>query len=157
LTIQNGYNLTTAADFSNAGNLAASSGSTFTVTGGYTQTGGGTTLSGGALAASGLVDIQAGVLGGAGSAAADVRHNGLVNPGGPGTAGLLSVTGAYTQTANGVLNLKVGGPNPGTDFDQLSISGPAALGGTLNVPLLYFVPASGATFQIVTFASRGSS
>jgi hypothetical protein len=56
-----------------------------------------------------------------------------------------------------VLNLKVGGPNPGTDFDQLSISGPAALGGTLNVTLLYFVPASGATFQIVTFASRGSS
>jgi hypothetical protein len=78
LTIQNGYTLTTAADFSNAGNLAAGSGSTFTVTGGYTQTGGGTTLSGGTLAASGLVDIQAGVLGGAGSVAANVRNNGLV-------------------------------------------------------------------------------
>jgi hypothetical protein len=157
-TVQNGRNFTTAGDFANAGTLTVGAGSTFTTAGAYTQTAGITALASGTLAASGLVDIQAGVLSGSGTVNASVRNNGAVNPGGTGTAGLLSITGDYMQTANGVLNIEIGGANPGSGFDQLAVTGVASLDGTLNVSLLNgFAPESGATFQILTFASAGGT
>jgi hypothetical protein len=153
-TVQNGRSFTTAGDFVNAGTLTVGAGSTFSTAGAYTQTAGATTLSGGTLAASGLVDIQVGILGGSGIINASVRNNDTVNPGGIGAAGLLTINGAYTQTANGTLNIEIGGPNPGSGFDQLAVMGAAYLDGILNVNLLYpFVPDSGATFQILTFDS----
>jgi hypothetical protein len=46
----------------------------------------------------------------------------------------------------------------GTKFDQLNISGAAALNGTLNLGLLNgFVPTLGSTFDIMNFASHGTS
>jgi hypothetical protein len=155
-TLQNGRSLTTAVGFANAGAMTVGAGSTFTTAGAYTQTAGVTTLSGGTLAANGLVDIQGGVLSGSGTMNASVRNNGAVNPGGTGAAGLLSITGDYAQTANGVLNIEIGGANPGSDFDQLAVIGVASLDGTLYVSLLNgFAPDSGVTFQILTFASVG--
>ncbi len=57
-----------------------------------------------------------------------------------------------------MLNIEIGGTSPGTGYDQLVITGTATLGGTLNVSLINgFTPASGDTFQILTFASRGGS
>jgi outer membrane autotransporter protein len=105
-----------------------------------------------------LVDIQGGILCGAGTVTAGVRNNGEVDPGGVGVAGRLTINGDYTQTAAGVLNIEVGGPNAGTDYDQLVVTGQATLAGTLNVTLINgYVPAHGAPFQVMTFAGRGGT
>jgi hypothetical protein len=63
---------------------------------------------------------------------------GFTNAGtlGVGFGSTLVITGDYTQTANGVLNIELGGPNAGTDYDQLVVSGQALLAGTLNVSLI---------------------
>jgi hypothetical protein len=149
-TIQNGRNFTTAGAFSNAGTLTIGTGCSFTVGGAYTQTGGGTTLNG-TLAASGLVDLQAGVLSGAGTINASVRNNARIDVGGAGAAGLLTINGSYTQTASGVLNIAIGGYTAGSDYGQLAVSGAVSLGGTLNVVLINdFTPVAGDAFLIVT-------
>ena len=71
-----------------------------------------------------------------------------------GTAGTLTINGNYTQTAAGTLAVDIGGGTPGTQYDQLNVSGAVALGGTINVnrPGNY-VPPSLAVFQIVGFGS----
>ena len=72
----------------------------------------------------------------------------------PGSPGVLTIVGDYTQTASGVLVIEVGGPNAGTDFDQLAVTGQATLDGTLTVNLTGgFVPSSGDSFQVLTFGS----
>jgi hypothetical protein len=84
---------------------------------------------------------------------ADVVNGGAVNPG--SSPGTLTITGSYTQTAAGALNLEIAGLTPGTQYDVLAISGPAALDGALNVSTLNgFLPNFGDAFQVVTFASH---
>ena len=86
----------------------------------------------------------------------DLMNAAEVDSGGIGAAGTLTVTGNYTQTAAGVLNIEIGGYNAGTDFDQLNVQGNVSLGGTLNVTLLNgFVPNDGDAFQVLTYNSRG--
>jgi hypothetical protein len=153
-TIQNGRSLTIAGALSNMGNVTVGSSSALNTGGAYTQAGGTTTLNGGSLTAGGLVDIQGGILSGSGTINGSVRNAGQIDVGGAMAAGLLTINGDYTQTAAGVLNIEIGGTRPGVDYDRLAISGTATLDGTLNVSLIDpFVPASGATFQILTFGS----
>ena len=101
---------------------------------GFTQTAGSTTLSGGDLTSSQVVDIQGGVLGGSGLITGFVSNAGEVSPG--SSSGNLDIVGNYTQTVNGVLNIEIGGPTPGTDFDLLDVTGAVNLDGTLNVSLI---------------------
>jgi hypothetical protein len=69
--------------------------------------------------------------------------------------GVLVITGNYTQTADGTLNLHIGGLTAGTEYDQLRITGVAQLDGTLNVFLVNdFTPSDGDNFRILTFTSR---
>jgi hypothetical protein len=50
--------------------------------------------------------------------------------------------------------IEIGGPNAGTDFDQLAVTGQATLDGTLTVNLINgFVPNSGDSFPVLTFGS----
>jgi fibronectin-binding autotransporter adhesin len=115
-------------------------------------------LAGGTLTVPQLVLLQGGTVNGPGTINGNVSNAGQFNPGVTGAAGLLSINGNYTQTETGVLNIQIGGTNPGADYDQLSITGMATLGGTLNVSLINgFVPTSGATFQILTFGSWDGS
>jgi hypothetical protein len=81
---------------------------------------------------------------------------GTVHPGdGPG---ILSVTGNFTQSSSGTLDIQIGGPDAGTGFSQLNITGTAALGGTLDVSLLGgFTPSNGETFTILTSAGLNAS
>ncbi len=51
-------------------------------------------------------------------------------------AGLLSISGKYTQTATGSLNVELGGTTAGSQYDELVVSGTAMLGGTVNVSLI---------------------
>ena len=80
-------------------------------------------------------------------------NDGIFSPGGASTAGILTFTGNYTQTATGTLNIELGGPTVGTGYDQLAISGTATLGGTLNVTLINaFTPLPASTFIAQTFS-----
>jgi hypothetical protein len=149
-TLRAGRSLTTAGAFGNAGAVTVSAGSTFTVGGNYTQTAGATTLDG-TLAAT--ANIQGGRLQGSGTVDGNVTNAAQVSPG--GSPGLLTINGSYSQTATGSLDVEIGGPNAGTQFDQLHVTGPAALDGAVSVTRLGgFVPAGPDTFRIVSAGSR---
>jgi hypothetical protein len=151
-TIQNGRNFTTAGAFSNAGTVAVGSSSTFTATGNYTQTTGDTDLQGGTLAATGLVDLQGGLLSGSGAVSGNVNNAAQVGPG--DSAGAISITGNYTQTSAGALNIQLAGTTAG-QFDTLSVTGAATLAGTLNVSLITpFFPTPPDAFRVLSFGSR---
>ena len=63
--------------------------------------------------------------------------------------------GAYTQESTGTLAMELDGIIPGTKYDQLLVTGAAALDGSLDVTLLgEFTPAVGQSFTIMTYASR---
>jgi fibronectin-binding autotransporter adhesin len=134
--------------FTNTGTVRASVG-TLEFTAGYTQTAGTTQLDGGTLAAAAPLAIQGGILKGVGTIAASVVSSGTVAPG--LSAGLLSLTGAYTQASGGTLAIEVGGSTPGTQHDRLAVSGETSLAGALNVSLMgAFLPQLGDTFTILT-------
>ena len=85
---------------------------------------------------------------------------GTLAPGDIGTAGKTIITGNFVQTA-GSFAVDLGGKTNATTFttnasgfyDNVSVSGTAALGGTLNVSLINsFVPAATNAFTIVTAA-----
>jgi hypothetical protein len=152
LTLRNGRNLGVGA-FTNSGTLTVGAGSTFTASG-YTQTGGNTNLIGGTLAATSVTIGAGSSLAGPGAITGNVTNSGQINPGGTGTGGgTLSITGNFTQTGTGSLNLRIGGTAP-SQVDKLAISGAATLAGTLNVAIVNgYVPQAGDAIQILTFAS----
>ena len=112
-----------AERFGNAGVMTIAGGSTFAVGGTYTQTTGTTTLDG-TLAAR-TADIQGGLLQGSGTVNGDLTNAARLRR--RRVAGHFTINGGYTQTAAGSLDVEVGGPVPGTQFDQLVVTGPAAL------------------------------
>jgi autotransporter-associated beta strand protein len=77
-----------------------------------------------------------------------VVNNGIVRPG--DAIGTLTVNGAYTQNGPGQLQIELGGPAAGADYDVLQVNGPATLGGVLNVNLVNgFTLTPGQTFDVV--------
>jgi hypothetical protein len=143
--------------FSNAGGtVTLGTGSTLNVSGNYTQTSGTTNLNGATLTAAGAnVSILGGTLAATGTITAATFTNGgvldLGSPFFPGdTPGTLTVNGNYVQTGTGTLDIKIGGPAAGSQFDQLRVNGDATLNGTLTVRLIDgYSPAAPATFQIL--------
>jgi hypothetical protein len=141
-------------DLVNAGSVTVDPFGTLLVTGEYEQTAGMTALNSGSLTAGTLVNLEGGTLAGSGMVNADVRNNAEVDVGRASSTGVLTVNGNYTQTAGGVLRVRIGGLTPGTDFDQLNVTGQATLDGTLTVNLINgFVPDSGQSFTVLTFGS----
>jgi len=66
------------------------------------------------------------------------------------TAGSESITGTYTQSSGGALDIDIGGTTAGRQFDTLTVSGAATLNGTLNLDLINgFVPTIGSMFDIL--------
>ncbi len=85
-----------------------------------------------------------------GSVTGDVYNDGTLSLTG---LGFLNITGNYTQTANGTLDMVLGGTDPGT-FNQLTVTGVASLNGALDVSEIGgFVPSIGESFPILTFGS----
>jgi len=139
--------------FNNSGQVEVQTG-TLRMFSPYTQTNGATTVSGGAmLRSSQPISLQGGILGGTGTVNASVQNTGAeVSPGMP--VGTLTVTGNYTQSAGGTLRIELGGPTPGTEHDQLAVTGTASLGGALVVELIDgFVPGVAQSFTILTAGS----
>jgi hypothetical protein len=144
----------TGGDVANSGTVLIGPGNDLIVDGNYTQTAGSTQLNSGQLTATGLVDLEGGVLGGTGTVDGNVLNNAEVAVGQPGCPGVLTINGDFTATSGGVLVVEVGSLNAGTDFDQLNVTGQATLDGTLTVNLTGgFVPNPGDSFQVLTFGS----
>jgi virginiamycin B lyase len=112
----------------------------------YVQTAGSTILDGGNLA--GQLNIQGGVLTGAGTISGKVTNASQVSFASP--AGRIIVTGNYTQTASGSSLAKIGGRTAGTLYDQLEVGGNITLGGSLQVSVTGgFTPLVTDTFTVL--------
>jgi T5SS/PEP-CTERM-associated repeat protein len=153
LTVSNGAQLTTA-QFKIADDAAASvlvDGGTIVDsigTGVGNRAAGTLTLANGGMVQSPLVTVVTlGTMNGSGTIDSSVISDGQINPGN-GT-GTMTVTGNFTQQLFGSLNIEIGGPNAGADYDQLAVNGLSTLGGALNVSLINgYNPANG---QFVIF------
>ena len=84
---------------------------------------------------------------------------GTLSPGGIfGTPGKTAITGNYVQSG-GALAIDIGGTTAGSGFqtgqyDTVSVSGAATVGGALNVSLTNsYVPAAGQSFNVLTAGS----
>jgi len=142
------------APLSSGGNVAVAAGSTLDLTGqSYTQTGGQTRLTGGALIAA-SVNIQAGELSGNGAVTANVTSGGRLLAG--VSPGLLQINGSLTLTGSSETIVELAGTDA-SQFDRMTVSGTATLGGTLRIELLDgFVPTAGNSFTVLTFNSRAN-
>lgn len=151
--IQDGSGLDAFRNFTtNVGSLTITGGRTLTLPKALTSTGAITVGSASTLAAP-SVTVNSGTLSGRGTVAAPVSNGGTVLPG--TSPGILTITGSYTQTAGGHLDIEIGGDIPGTGHDQLNITGAATLDGTLNLSATGgFAPSIGQTFTILTYASH---
>ena len=119
----------------------------------YVQTAGSTILRGGNLTVPKGVNIQTGILSGQGTLTGDVKVSGQLNPGDP--TGTLRIVGNCTLTTSSSLNVELGGPNPGTQHDQLQVTGLASLNGTLNARLENgYLPGFNSRFQVLAHGSR---
>jgi hypothetical protein len=159
LTVSNFGALTvTGGDFATSGTVSLAGFGGIVVAGNYTQTAGKTQLANGLLTVGGLVDLEGGGVAGMGVINANVLNNAELDVGQPGSPGVLTIVGDYTQTSGGTLVIEIGGPNAVTDFDQLDITGQATLDGTLTVTLINgFQPNSGEGFTVLTFGSGSGS
>jgi hypothetical protein len=152
LTVR-GARAQTLPAFTNAGLVAIDTGASVT-TPQYVQRGGTTQLEGGTLASTKLAEILAGDLTGTGTVVGNLSSSGIVSPGDPTIAGLITIQGDYAQTTSGALDVGLGGTVPAQTFDQLAVTGAATLSGTLNVTRIGgFAPNLGQSFAILTFAS----
>ena len=121
-----------------------------TAVSGYTQTSGETDMN--RIQITGPVAINGGVLSGSGVIAGDLTLNGgYISPG--HSAGLLAVTGNYTQAAPGVLILENGGSDP-LQYDQLQVGGTATLDGLLDIRTINgYQPATQDTFNPIGYGA----
>lgn len=111
-----------------------------------------TVLNGGVAQAPSILVGQAGRIEGSGVISGPVTNAGTASPG--ASPGTLSINGSYTQAATGKLRIDINGTAPGA-FDVLAATGLVGLAGGLEiVSPPGFNPPEGATFTIVTGASR---
>jgi len=135
-TLTTDRNFTTGGSFTNAGIVTVSkstgAGHTqLTINGGYSQTGG-TTMVDGLLTTSTGIDISGGFFyGNADTLTGNFDlTGGTLNPGdGLKKIGDVNITGSYTESGAGILNIDLDGITAGTKYDVLNISGAATLGG----------------------------
>ncbi len=118
----------------------------------YMQSAGSTVVDG-LLSSSTPIQINGGRLSGNGLIQGDVVMGGTMSPG--DSPGVLTMQGNYTQLPGGTFLAEIAGLAPGTQYDQLLVSGTAALDGTLDVDLLNgFLVQVGDSFVLMTFGSE---
>ena len=152
----NGNFTTGSSAFTNSNFVTVTAGSSMTVGGGntYTQSAGLTAVDG-TLAGS-AINVTGGTILGAGKLSGNLTLGGsgtapTVSAGDSGKAGLLAITGTYTQLSTGAMNVFIGGTTVGSQYSQMQVSGTASLAGTLKVTLASgFTPTIGSTFTVLT-------
>jgi hypothetical protein len=125
-----------SANFASAGNKATN----FLITSGTNA------RVDGSFDAAGQVLVE-GTLGGTGSVGAvTVAGTGTIAPG--ASPGKLS-TGSIAFTAGSAFNVELDGVNPGTEHDQLAVTGTVDLGGAALAATVGFAPTIGQVFRII--------
>jgi hypothetical protein len=77
------------------------------------------------------------------------NYSGVVAPG--VGVGALNIEGRFTNGAQAVLEMEIGGVAPGSGYDQLVVDGDVTLAGVLNVSLVnLFTPAIGSAFTLLS-------
>jgi hypothetical protein len=145
----------------NAGTLKKSGGTGTSTLGSVVNNDGSLLMQSGTvnLAGSSFSNGKNGVVQGSGTV--DVSHttfttDGQFSPGNP--LGALQITGNLPQSSNGAINIQIGGTNAGVNYDQLIVTGNAALNGALNIGLVNgFQPSDGETFEVIKYASHTGS
>jgi len=134
------------------------------VNGTYSQTGGTTTVDG-KLGTTTGINVSGGFIYGNAAGITNGTQGtlvgnfdltgGTINPGdGIKKIGDLNITGTYTESGAGILNIDLDGLVANTKYDVLNVSGTATLGGTLNVDAITgFTPTNGETFDILNAGS----
>ena len=119
---------------------------------GATTVGQGTLLLNGQLGNTALTVNSGATLGGTGTTLGNVTINsgGTFSPG--NRPGIFNIGGNLTLNSGSISNFEINGLNPGTQYDQVQVTGSAALDGTLNLNF-GFVPISGDRFTLVQAAS----
>ncbi len=115
-------------------------------------------LVGGNIGGTGTIILDGGMLTGAGSITQNVANNfGTLAPGGTGATGTIAIGGNYIQSSTGTLAVELTGTGAG-QFDTLSVTGSAVVGGTLDIALLGgFTPANGNQFRILQSSANPGS
>jgi hypothetical protein len=138
--------------FNNSGTVQANNG-TVSFGNAFIQNAGQTVLNGGNLAFSQVAQRLGGTFTGAGTITGSVSNNAAIGTG--PSPGLLTIGGNYSEGANAHLAIKLGGNSAGTNYDQLSIGGSAALAGTLDVSYWNgFTPSSGSFYTVLACNAR---
>jgi hypothetical protein len=143
---------TMAVPFTNSGTVKVTAGSLLFTSGFVPRGGSAIDLNGGAVDVGGTLTMPVGTsLIGSGTLNGNLVSAGTVSPG--TSPGLMTVNGDYTQEVTGTLVMELNGLTPGTEHDQLVISGTATLSGTLVVSLTdSYSPAGGDAYTITTYS-----
>jgi len=138
--------------FNNSGTVQASSG-TMSFSQAFIQSAGQTVLNGGNFAFSQVAQLLGGTITGTGTITGSISNNAAIGTG--SSPGLLTISGNYTESANAHLAIKLGGILAGTNYDQLSIGGSAALAGTLDISYWNgFTPSAGSFYTVLACNAR---
>jgi hypothetical protein len=139
--------------FNNTGSVQTSSVISFSGT--FTQTGGSTILNAGTISFS-AATFQKGTFSGSGTGSGPVTNaSAILAPGNSTTIGTINLSSgsSYTQNTKAAYDIKIGGTSTGK-YDQVNISGTAALGGALNVTIINgYKPKVGDSVTAMTFTS----
>jgi hypothetical protein len=101
----------------------------------------------------GLIITPGSTLSGNGTIGVKVINKGQVGPG--GSAGEIRIEGDFFQQVSGTLLLEVGGLEPGLEYDVLTVTGHAELGGVLEMVLIDgFLPGDGDEFHFLEWGRR---
>jgi autotransporter-associated beta strand protein len=144
--VANGAALVASTGRFSTGTVNVASGGQFNLTGGSTD------LASVVLSGTGSFGFTGGTL------HAQTFQGSLTNQGGtlaPGaTIGSTAIAGNYVQQSGAKLETEIGGLVAGTSFDALSVTGNAALGGSLDVSLVGgFTPTPGQKFTVLSAGS----
>ncbi|MFA7403031.1 MAG: choice-of-anchor Q domain-containing protein [Pelobacteraceae bacterium] len=134
--------MTSTGSYTNTGTMDTGAGNSIVLDG----TGLGSFTNSGIIMGSGTVDVT--LVG-----SSTFNNSGEIKPATLGTNGLLSFTGSMNMTAANLYIDISGAATPGTDYDQVAVSGAAAINGTLNVALNSYNPPAGSSFTIMTCGS----
>jgi hypothetical protein len=153
----NGTTTNMETDFTNSGAIDVQAGELIFLSAITASDGTTVDLGDGTLTPGDTLSLESGAsLVGSGTLNSNLINSGEVSPG--SSPGIITVDGDYTQSADGLLTIELGGTTPGSGYDQLAVTGIANLAGTLDVSLLgEFHPSPGNSFTILTFGSHTGS